>query len=73
MNFNELDLSENLKKAIGEMGFEECTPVQEETLKLAIEDRKDVLAQSQTGTGKTAAFLIPIFHLFCEDEAYKGG
>ena len=73
MNFNELDLSENLKKAIDEMGFVECTPVQEETLKLAIEDKKDVLAQSQTGTGKTAAFLIPIFHLFQEDESHKGG
>ncbi|MBN2628550.1 MAG: DEAD/DEAH box helicase [Spirochaetales bacterium] len=73
MNFNEIDLSENLKKAIDEMGFTECTPVQEETFKLTIEDKKDVLAQSQTGTGKTAAFLIPIFHLFCEDENYKGG
>jgi ATP-dependent RNA helicase RhlB len=72
MNFNEQNLSENLKKAIDDLGYVECTPVQEETYKLVMEER-DVLAQSQTGTGKTAAFLIPTLQLFIENEKYKGG
>ena len=51
--------------------FEECTLVQEKTFSKVFEG-KDVAVQSQTGTGKTAAFMISIFHLFLEDkERYK--
>lgn len=50
-------------KGIEDAGFEECTPVQEECFKATLAG-KDVAAQSQTGTGKTAAFLLSIYQLF---------
>lgn len=70
MKFIDLPLVESIQKGIDEVGFIECTPVQEETLKISLED-KDVLAQSKTGTGKTAAFLITIFQLFLRNDKYK--
>ncbi len=57
--FSDLGLSEPLLQAISDVGFEEPTPVQTETIPLLLEGR-DVLAQAQTGTGKTAAFALPI-------------
>lgn len=62
MKFSETPFDERLLRGIQELGFEECTPVQAETFRAILEGR-DVLAQSQTGTGKTAAFLISGFHL----------
>ncbi|WP_423190086.1 DEAD/DEAH box helicase [Alkalibacterium sp. f15] len=59
MKFNELDLIDELLKSIEEMGFEETTPIQEQTIPLALEG-KDVIGQAQTGTGKTAAFGLPM-------------
>ena len=58
LKFNELEVSEEIKRAVAEMGFEEATPVQSETIPLIMEGL-DVIGQSQTGTGKTAAFAIP--------------
>jgi len=57
--FNELGISSETKKAISTMGFEEATPIQAETIPLALEGH-DVIGQAQTGTGKTAAFGIPL-------------
>ncbi|WP_250886825.1 DEAD/DEAH box helicase [Bacillus sp. SM2101] len=57
--FNELGLSEPLLKAINKMGFEESTPIQAQTIPLGLQ-HKDVIGQAQTGTGKTAAFGIPL-------------
>ena len=57
--FEELGLSENTIKAISNMGFEETTPIQEQTIPLVLSGR-DVIGQAQTGTGKTAAFGIPL-------------
>ncbi|HHV65975.1 MAG TPA: DEAD/DEAH box helicase [Peptococcaceae bacterium] len=57
--FNEIGLSEPLLKAISEMGFEEMTPIQEKAIPLALAGR-DLIGQAQTGTGKTAAFGIPM-------------
>ncbi|MFP4373739.1 MAG: DEAD/DEAH box helicase [Spirochaetaceae bacterium] len=71
MQFSELELHPDLRRGIDDMGFVECTPVQERTLTHTLEGR-DVTVQSQTGTGKTAAFLITIFQLLSEDERYKG-
>ncbi len=71
MLFNELDLNANLLKAIDDLGFERCTDVQAETLSRTLHGN-DVAVQSQTGTGKTAAFLITIFQLMNESEAYRG-
>ncbi len=71
-NFNELGLSNYLTRAITEMGFEETTPIQEKTIPLALEG-KDLIGQAQTGTGKTAAFGIPMIErLDSERDFVKG-
>ncbi len=59
MKFSELGLNNALLKAIKRSGFEEATPIQEQTIPLALAG-KDVIGQAQTGTGKTAAFGLPI-------------
>lgn len=59
MKFSELGLNDALLKAIKRSGFEEATPIQAETIPLALAG-KDVIGQAQTGTGKTAAFGLPI-------------
>ena len=61
MNFKELNLSETLLEAISYMGFEEATPIQEQAIP-AILDKKDLIACAQTGTGKTAAFILPVLN-----------
>jgi ATP-dependent RNA helicase RhlB len=60
MDFSELDLPFEVKQGIEHTGFKTCTPVQEAVLPRAIRG-EDVAAQAQTGTGKTAAFLISLF------------
>jgi len=57
--FTELNLSSPLNQAISDMGFEETTPIQEKVIPLALQG-KDIIGQAQTGTGKTAAFGIPM-------------
>ena len=57
--FNELGVSASIMKALEKMGFEEATPIQAETIPFALEGN-DVIGQAQTGTGKTAAFGIPM-------------
>ncbi|MFZ3578908.1 DEAD/DEAH box helicase [Virgibacillus sp. DJP39] len=57
--FKELSISSPIMKALEKMGFEEATPIQAETIPLAMQG-KDVIGQAQTGTGKTAAFGIPM-------------
>lgn len=61
--FNELGLSDPVIRAISDMGFEETTPIQERTIPAALEG-KDLVGQAQTGTGKTAAFGIPMIEKF---------
>lgn len=58
-NFSEFNISESTLRSLKRMGFEEATPIQEGTIKYALEGR-DIIGQAQTGTGKTAAFGIPI-------------
>lgn len=57
--FEELGLSDNIIKAVKNMGFEETTPIQDQTIPLVMEGL-DLIGQAQTGTGKTAAFGIPM-------------
>ncbi|GEN84806.1 ATP-dependent RNA helicase CshA [Sporosarcina luteola] len=57
--FSELNISESTQNALLRMGFEEATPIQEGTITYGMEGR-DVIGQAQTGTGKTAAFGIPM-------------
>ena len=58
MKFNEFNLSAELLAEIEKAGFVEASPIQEQTIPLALEG-KDVIGQAQTGTGKTAAFGLP--------------
>jgi ATP-dependent RNA helicase DeaD len=57
--FQDLGISQATLKAVLRMGFEEATPIQAETIPLSLEN-KDLIGQAQTGTGKTAAFGIPL-------------
>ncbi len=59
MKFSELGLSDHLLTAINNSGFEEATPIQAETIPMVLKG-EDVIGQAQTGTGKTAAFGLPI-------------
>lgn len=62
MRFDEFDLGYDVLDALDAMHFEECTPIQEKAIG-AILDRHDMIACAQTGTGKTAAYLLPIISL----------
>jgi ATP-dependent RNA helicase RhlB len=61
LRFADLPLSAGLQSGIADAGFVNCTPIQSKTLPLALEGQ-DVAGQAQTGTGKTAAFLLAMFH-----------
>jgi len=65
LKFSELQLNPRLLEGIEAIGFEEATPVQEATIPKILEG-KDIIAAAQTGTGKTAAFLLPIIHKILE-------
>ncbi|MFN6037958.1 MAG: DEAD/DEAH box helicase, partial [Bacteroidota bacterium] len=60
MKFNQLGLSEDLQKAVADLGFENPTPIQERTIPSLLNENKDIVALAQTGTGKTAAFGLPL-------------
>jgi len=60
LRFSSLDLETSLQQGIAKAGFEFCTPIQASTLPIAL-DGRDVAGQAQTGTGKTAAFLIAAY------------
>lgn len=60
MNFKELGISENIINTLKKAGITSPTPIQEASISL-IKNNKDVIAEAQTGTGKTLAFLLPIF------------
>ena len=62
MHFEDLDLSDDILDAIYAMHFDECTPIQEQAIPLVLEGH-DLIAIAQTGTGKTAAFLLPVIDL----------
>jgi ATP-dependent RNA helicase DeaD len=62
MTFNETGLKPEILKAITEMGFENPTPIQEQTIPHLINSTQDLVALAQTGTGKTAAFGLPLLH-----------
>lgn len=59
MYFDELDLSDGVLDALWDMHFDECTPVQEKTIPVLLQGR-DVISCAQTGTGKTAAYILPL-------------
>jgi superfamily II DNA/RNA helicase len=63
--FDDLDLNPELQEAIGYMGFRETTPIQERVIPVILAGR-DLIGCAQTGTGKTAAFLLPILNFISE-------
>ncbi|HJV46836.1 MAG TPA: DEAD/DEAH box helicase [Bacillota bacterium] len=67
--FNEFGLQHPLVRALNEMGFEEATPIQTQTIPVALEG-KDLIGQAQTGTGKTAAFGIPLIERLALDKEH---
>lgn len=70
MKFNELNLSKELLRAIDDIGYEEATYIQEKCIPLILEG-KDIIGQSQTGTGKTAAFAIPLIETIIPSETRR--
>lgn len=67
MNYSDLNLNENLKKGLSDCGYVTCTPVQEKVLSVSL-DGCDLYVQSQTGTGKTAAYLVTIMQELLQEE-----
>ncbi|WP_462248209.1 DEAD/DEAH box helicase [Ekhidna sp.] len=66
MTFNDFNLDDQLTEAIDHMGFSEATPIQEQAIP-AILKGKDLIACAQTGTGKTAAFVIPALNYLAQN------
>ena len=65
MKFSELALNDQVLDALDAMRFDECTPIQEQAIPVILEG-KDLIAVAQTGTGKTAAFLLPVLNKLSE-------
>ncbi len=61
--FNDLGLSEKVLDAINKKGFEEPTAIQAMTIPVMLRDDTNIIAQAQTGTGKTAAFGLPLIEM----------
>jgi len=72
LGFDSLDLDETLRQGIRDAGFDFCTPIQASTLPLALNGR-DVAGQAQTGTGKTAAFLIAAYQRLLRNPVAQDG
>ena len=62
MKFSEVGLDKNIQKSIKDLGFEILTPIQKEAIPYLLKNTNDLIALAQTGTGKTAAFGLPILH-----------
>ena len=67
MTFEEFGLSEDVMRGLDAMNFKEATPVQEQTIPVILQKR-DLIACAQTGTGKTAAYILPLLNLLTEKQ-----
>lgn len=70
MYFDELDLNDNILDGLDAMNFEQCTPIQEKAIPVILKHH-DLLASAQTGTGKTAAYLLPLLELLSREKNDK--
>ena len=69
MNFDDLNISDEIKKAVGQMGFSKLTPIQKMAIPQIL-NGLDITAQAQTGSGKTIAFAIPVVeNIFIDDRS----
>jgi len=66
MSFSNLKFSHELQRAIKENGFTQATPIQSKVIPLVL-DKHDILARSQTGSGKSASFILPILELYLQN------
>ncbi len=66
MRFDELELSDDVLDALDAMRFGDCTPIQEQAIPIIFEGR-DLIAVAQTGTGKTAAYLLPVIDMLADE------
>ena len=71
MSFDSLGLSAEILRALSEKGYEQPTPVQQQAIPYVLQGR-DIMASAQTGTGKTAAFTLPILQLLSQKPSAKG-
>lgn len=71
LKFSELDLHPGIMESLESMGFQDATPIQEQAIPI-IKEGRDLIACAQTGTGKTAAFLIPVIHHIMTTTPKKG-
>ena len=72
MSFDKLGLNDPILKALKQKGYKEPSPIQAKAIP-AILDRRDVMAAAQTGTGKTASFILPILHMLSNPKhKFKG-
>ncbi len=65
MDFYDLDLHDSVLDALDDMNFQECTPIQEHAIPVILQGR-DLIGVAQTGTGKTAAYLLPVLSKLCD-------
>src|SRR5215212_5561911 len=72
MSFEKLELIEPIRNALKAEGYTTPTPIQEQSIPIIL-NKKDLLGCAQTGTGKTAAFAIPILQILHQDELFKKG
>src|SRR5262245_35031731 len=72
MSFEQLGLIEPLLKALQAEGYAKPTPIQQQAIPIIL-SKRDLLGCAQTGTGKTAAFALPILQILHNDELYKKG
>lgn len=68
MSFNTLGLDARLQKSVARLGFEQATPIQAATIPVALTGQ-DILGSAETGTGKTAAYLIPAIQKLLAQDA----
>ena len=68
MNFADIKINENIKKSLKELNFIKTTEIQSEAIPFLLKNKKDLIALAQTGTGKTAAFGIPIVNQIISEE-----
>jgi ATP-dependent RNA helicase DeaD len=72
MTFQELGLNSDLLKAVTDLGYQTATPIQQQTIPLLSQQQTDLVALAQTGTGKTAAFSLPLLNLIdCQDKTVQ--
>lgn len=68
MKFTAFGLASSLEEGLDSMGYEDATPIQEQAIPLVLQ-HKDLIACAQTGTGKTASYLLPVLHKIAEEQS----